>query len=74
VSALINYYFVDILFFCKKSGEILEDYSIGSYSKSVTNFPVAVVLIDERRDQLALCVNATMVLTLHWSQKDQNGP
>ncbi len=65
VAALINYYFVDNLFFCKKSGEVLVDYSIGSYGKSVTNFPVAVVLIDKCRDQLALRVNATTMLTLH---------
>jgi hypothetical protein len=64
MASLINYYFVDNLFFCKKSGEVLVDYLIGSYSKSVTNFPVAIVLINRCRDQLALRVNATTMLTL----------
>ena len=63
VAALINYYFVDNLFFCEKSGEVLVDYSIGLYSKSVTNFPVAIVLVNKCRDQLALRINATTMLT-----------
>jgi hypothetical protein len=64
VAALINYYFVDNLFFCKTSREVLVDYLIGSYGKSVTDFPVAVVLVNKCRDQLALRVNATTMLTL----------
>ncbi len=59
----MNYYFVDNLFFCEKSGEVLVDYSIRLYGKSVTHFPVAVVLVNKCRDQLALRVNATMMLT-----------
>jgi hypothetical protein len=63
VAALINYYFVDNLFFFEKSGEVLVDYLIGSYGESVTDFPVAVVLVNKCRDQLALRINATTMLT-----------
>ncbi len=60
---LIDYYLIDDPVFYEKSGEVLVNDSIRSSGKSVANFPITAVLVDECRDQLALHVDATTMLT-----------
>ncbi len=46
-AALINYYFVDDSVVYEKSRKVLVDDAIGLSGKSVADFPVAAVLVDE---------------------------
>jgi hypothetical protein len=60
---LINYYLVDDPVFYEKSGQVLVNDSIRLSGESVSDFPITAVLVDECRDQLALRVDATTMLT-----------
>ncbi len=57
-AALVDYYLIDDLFFYEKRREDLVNNAIRSDIKSVPNFPICIVLVDEFCNQLALCVDA----------------